>query len=115
MTWKQTAVHKINSLLCIILLCYTGDRQKSFCQKINPLTFSQLTNPPMTFHLKQTNIVFSVLKALFNRKYPIHCDTQSVELAKPQGNSLVPFAGSVPCNVKQREFDGKAAKVSAKI
>lgn len=56
-----------------------------------------------------------MLKALFNGKYPIHCDTQSVELAKPQSNSLVPFAGSVPCNVKQREFDGKAAKVSAKI
>lgn len=45
---------------CNILLCYTGDRQKSFWQKINPLTFSQLTNPPMTFHLKQTNIVFSL-------------------------------------------------------
>lgn len=60
MTWKQTAVLKINNLLCNILLCYTGDRQKSFCQKINPLTFSQLTNPPMTFHLKQTNIVYSL-------------------------------------------------------
>lgn len=119
MTWKQTAVLKINNLLCNILLCYTGDTQKSFCQKnksTHILTINKSTNDisPETnkycFQFKS-----SVLKALFNRKYPIHCDTQSVELAKPQGNSLVPFAGSVPCNVKQREFDGKAAKVSAKI
>lgn len=115
MTWKQTAVHKINSLLCIILLCYTGDRQKKN-KSTHILTINKSTNDisPETnkycFQFKS-----SVLKALFNRKYPIHCDTQSVELAKPQGNSLVPFAGSVPCNVKQREFDGKAAKVSAKI
>lgn len=60
MTLKQAVVFKINNLLCniqqsVILVI----DKKVVRQKINPLTFSPLTNPPMTFHLKQ-QILFSV-------------------------------------------------------